>query len=87
MRKPGKTRGEVAIVVGDRWQGQGIGKILLQRSVRIAKDLGMRSIWGIVSLENKKLLAMVERLGFSSNLDPEAGLYEIEMDLSLSNQL
>jgi len=82
MRKPGSTRGEIAVVVADNWQGKGIGKILLQRSIRISKELGIRVVWGIVSSENKRFLAMAEKLGFSSKLDAEAGLYEIEMILT-----
>lgn len=82
MRKPGSTRGEIAVVVDDHWQGKGIGKILLQRSIRIAKELGMRVLWGIVSSENQRFLAVAEKLGFSSKQDPGTDIYEIEMNLT-----
>ena len=85
MRKPGSTRGEIAAVVDDQWQGKGIGKILLQHSIHIAKELGIRVLWGIVSSENKRLLAMAEKLGFSSKPEPEADLYKIEMNLAASD--
>ncbi|MGO9567297.1 MAG: N-acetyltransferase family protein [Desulfomonilaceae bacterium] len=82
MRKPGSTNGEIAVVVADHWQGKGIGKILLQKSIQIAKELGMRVLWGIVSSENKKILDMAEKLGFSIKPEPEADLYKIEMNLA-----
>ncbi|HTY23060.1 MAG TPA: GNAT family N-acetyltransferase [Desulfomonilaceae bacterium] len=82
MRQPETTTGEVAVVVGDAWQRRGIGTILVEHSISIARELGIRSIWGIVSPENRKMLAMANRLGFSVQLDAEAGVYEIKMELS-----
>ena len=76
------TKGEFAIVVEDAWQGRGIGTILAEHSISIARKLGIRSIWGIVSPENKKMLDMAHHLGFSVKLDAEAGLYELQMELS-----
>lgn len=82
MRYPDSTKGEVAVVVADRWHGQGIGHSLLERSVRVALDLGMRSLWAIVSPENTTVLSMAEKMGFSVRKDPETDTYELEMDLA-----
>lgn len=81
MRKPGATRGEMAVVVGDQWQGQGIGTILVERSLSVARDLRIRAIWGIVARENRKMLDLARNFGFHVELDPEVDLYEIEMNL------
>lgn len=81
MRKPGSARGEMAVVVGDPWQGKGIGAILLERSLGIARDLGIKAVWGIVARENGKMLDLARKFGFSTQLDQEADLYEIEMHL------
>jgi len=81
MRKPGSTRGEMGVVVGDPWQGKGIGTILLERSLRVAQDLGIKSIWGIVARENGKMLDLARKFGFSFQLEQEGNLYEIEMHL------
>ncbi|HTY21908.1 MAG TPA: GNAT family N-acetyltransferase, partial [Desulfomonilaceae bacterium] len=82
MRQSEIIRGEIAVVVGDAWQRRGIGTILMERSISIARKLGIRSIWGIVSPENTKMLAMANKLGFSVQLDAEAGVYEMKMELS-----
>jgi acetyltransferase len=82
MRKPETIKGEFAVVVGDAWQGRGIGTMLAEHCISFARKLGIRSIWGIVSPENKKMLDMAQHLGFSVELDAEAGLYEIKMELS-----
>ncbi|MGO9119249.1 MAG: N-acetyltransferase family protein [Desulfomonilaceae bacterium] len=76
------TKGEFAIVVEDAWQGKGIGNLLAKHSISIARKLGIRSIWGIVSPENDKMLFMAKKLGFSVELDAEACVYEIRMELS-----
>lgn len=81
MRKPGSTRGEMGVVVSDSWQGKGMGTILLERSLRVARDLGIKSIWGIVARENGKMLDLARKFGFSSELDHEANLYEIKLNL------
>jgi len=75
------TKGEFAIVVEDAWQGKGIGNLLAKHSISIARKLGIKSIWGIVSSENDKMLSMAKQLVFSVELDAEACVYEISMQL------
>jgi len=82
IREPETTKGEFAIVVEDAWQEKGIGTMLAEHSISIARNLGIRSIWGIVSPENNKMLVMANQLGFSVRLDAEACAYEINMELS-----
>jgi acetyltransferase len=81
LRHPGSTRGELAVVVCDQWQGKGVGAKLVEISVQVARDLGMTDLWGIISPENTTMLAVAEKLGFSKRKDPHADLYEIEMKL------
>jgi acetyltransferase len=86
MGEPDSKKGELAVVITDRWQGKGMGKILSQRAISIAKELGMTSIWGIVSPQNKIFLALADKLGFTTKLDATAGLYQIDMDLIPSSR-
>lgn len=73
--------GEVALVVADPWQRKGIGTLLLARSMVIARRLGMRSIWGLVPMENKPGLALAEKFRFRRNPEREEGLYRFERTL------
>ena len=86
MRKPRSTSGELAVVIDDAWQGKGLGKMLSQRCIGIAKGLGMKSIWGIVSAQNKKFLALAEKLGFTIEIEPGADVYRINMDLTSNSR-
>jgi acetyltransferase len=81
MRSPGSTRGEVAVVVADAWQGKGIGTVLLKTCIRIAEDLGMLSLWGLVSSDNERVITMAAKLGFTRKPPCGEGSLELEMTL------
>ena len=53
----GKT-GEFAVLVGDAWQGKGIGGNLLEKCLSIAEKQGFESVQGIVLHENRNMLAL-----------------------------
>ena len=72
---------EFAVLVGDPWQGLGIGATLLQRVLDIAKERGVRSIWGTVLSENTQMLKLGRKLGFKISKIPDASEYEARLDL------
>jgi acetyltransferase len=82
MCHEGPTRGELAVAVDDLWQGKGLGPKLMRRAISIARELGMETVCGIVSAENKRFLAVAKKLGFSTKLSSEPGFVEIEMNLA-----
>ncbi len=78
---PGGSRGEFAVTVGDPWQGEGVGAILLERLIEIAAERGFDSIWGLVLAENRNMRSLARKLGFSISSVPVQGQYELELDL------
>ena len=74
-------RGEFAVLVGDAWQGTGIGAQLLIRCLRIAKEMGMETVSGIVLAENKQMLALGRKLGFSVQGAENYGEFTLSIDL------
>ena len=68
----GRT-GEFAVLVGDAWQGQGIGGNLLEKCLSIAAKQGFDTVHGIVLKENKNMLALGKKLGFEAKRDLDAG--------------
>ncbi|MCZ2856452.1 MAG: bifunctional acetate--CoA ligase family protein/GNAT family N-acetyltransferase, partial [Candidatus Bathyarchaeota archaeon] len=42
--EPGRRRGEFAVVVGDQWQGLGLGSKLVDGIIEIGKDMGLKTI-------------------------------------------
>jgi len=79
LRKPGSEKGELAVVVRDEWQGVGIGAELVKASLPVAKKLGMKELWGIISPENTTMIAIATKLGFRLSYHRESDIYEIEM--------
>jgi acetyltransferase len=59
----------------------GIGAELLLRCLRIVKARGVERVWGLVLTENTHMLALGKKLGFQVRRVPEAGEYELQIDL------
>jgi len=71
---------EFSVVVGDPWQGKGIGAALLQRCIAIAQERGIESVMGTVLAENTQMLALGKKLGFKIKKVADAGEYELSID-------
>jgi acetyltransferase len=81
MRQSDGETGELAIVVGDPWQGKGVAAKLFEHGLFISKEKGFGSVCGMVMAENKTVLALARRLGFETRWDSEAHAFELRMDL------
>ncbi|MFH2064349.1 MAG: bifunctional acetate--CoA ligase family protein/GNAT family N-acetyltransferase [Pseudomonadota bacterium] len=73
---------EFAVLVGDPWQGKGIGAQLLQTCLDIARERHFRNIWGVALAENKGMLALGRKLNFTIRPSSLVGEYELNLDLS-----
>jgi len=71
---------EFSVVVGDQWQGKGIGATLLQRCLSIARDQGLETVTGFVLAENTQMLALGKKMGFKSKKVMGANEYELSRD-------
>jgi acetyltransferase len=82
---PDGKRAEFAILVGDPWQGKGVGARLLEISLGIAKNRGIETVWGTVLQENQGMLALGRKLGFKISKSQEPGEMELTIDLKSKN--
>ncbi len=78
---PERDEAEFAVLVGDPWQGKGIGAALLARCLMIAKEYGIKRVKGIVLSENVQMLALGRKLGFTICRLPDATECELVIDL------
>jgi acetyltransferase len=70
---PDNRRAEYAIGVRSDWQGRGLGALLMQRIIEIAKGRGIGELFGEVLHENHAMLELCRTLGFTfSNADDPA---------------
>lgn len=61
---PDLENAEMAVLVGDEWQGQGIGKALCLHCIKIAKELGIKKMWMEILQVNARMLHRAEKMGF-----------------------
>jgi acetyltransferase len=73
---------EFAVLVGDPWHGKGIGAHLLATCLDIARDRQFRIIWGTVLAENKGMLALGRKLGFTIKRGGQSGEFELTLDMT-----
>ncbi len=62
--QPDGKRGEFAVVVGDRWQGLGLGSRLMDCVIEVGRDMGLESIGGDVMATNLKMFRLCTKKGF-----------------------
>jgi acetyltransferase len=62
--EPGRNRGEFAVVVGDQWQGLGLGSKLVDYITEIGKDMRLETIGGDILSRNLKMIRLCIKEGF-----------------------
>ncbi|WP_373376460.1 N-acetyltransferase family protein [Cupriavidus nantongensis] len=73
---------EFAVVVADAWQGQGLGRRLIARLCELARAAGLQGLRGDVLSENRRMLAILQGLGFASRRNPQDSfLHEVSLAL------
>jgi acetyltransferase len=80
--KPDGQEGEFAVVVGDAWQGKGVGAELLKRCLQVVQKQGMKTVWGTALKENEQMVKLARKLGFEVSFGGDANEYEMKIDLS-----
>jgi len=77
-----KSSAEVALVLADAWQGQGLGRRLLDTLLEHAVSAGIREAVGVVLATNVAMLRLARSLGFAVTAEPEdATVMRIRRDL------
>jgi acyl-CoA hydrolase/ribosomal protein S18 acetylase RimI-like enzyme len=77
--EPDAHTAEVALVVRDDYQNQGIGTELLTYVTVLAKREGLRGFSAEVLVENQAMMHLFEAAGFSIEKKRGAGVYELRM--------
>jgi acetyltransferase len=62
---PDNRRAEYAIAVRSDWQGRGVGYLLMNRLIDIARRRGIGELIGEVLRENEAMLHMCREFGFT----------------------
>jgi len=73
--------GEFAILVGDPWQGKGLGSELLRRLVQIGRDEGLELIWADMLASNYGMRRTAQSVGFKLIDEPGETTTRAELHL------
>jgi acetyltransferase len=63
---PDGKSGEYAVLVGDQWQGFGLGLKLMGSLIEMAKDKHLEKIYGYVMANNYKMVNLCNGIGFKA---------------------
>ena len=77
----GGDEAELAVLVDDRYQGQGIGTELYRRLVSVARDEKLKRVVSTMLTENREMRAICQKLGFRMESDLEDGTIKAELDV------
>ncbi len=56
---------DFALVVGDRWQGRGLGGAMLRNLLDVARAEGVRRVVGVIHPENNAMIRLCKNTGFT----------------------
>ena len=60
----GKT-GEIAFIIGDPWQGLGLGTKMIDYMIEIYKNKNLKNIFAIMLPDNKRAIRLLRSMGFT----------------------
>ena len=77
---PDGKSGEYAVLVGDQWQGFGLGLKFMGSLIEIAKDKHLEKIYGYVMANNYKMLKLCNGLEFKAEkIDDETLMVSLDV--------
>lgn len=81
IRLPQAGTAELAVAVADRWQGRGLGSLLLGRITARARAAGIRWLMVECLASNTAVVRLLRRLGPVLSAPPAFGVTELRVDL------
>ena len=81
------TSAEIALLIDDHDQNEGIGTILIEHLANIAHHRGIRRFVADVLADNTAMLTMIRDLGFAVTTTPDREIVRLSLDLSTTPQV
>jgi acetyltransferase len=82
INDPDGKQAEFSIMIGDPWQGCGVGAQLLLNLLKVAARRGVEKIWGTVLPENLHMQRLGKKVGFDVKYNADEGAYDLTIDLT-----
>ena len=81
IKLDGQNEAEVAILVSDQYQKQGLGTELLRRLIQIARDQKLHRVSGELLRDNLAMQIIVKKLGFRFRLCADSASIPVVLEL------
>ena len=81
MSRANETTAEIAMAVDDKFQGKGIGTLLLERLSLLAASNGLRRFWAVTMAENQPMLDVFRNSGFECHSHADDNYVEIDFSV------
>ena len=81
-RLEGTSSAEFAVIVGDAWQGHGLGTKLTQRLINIARVRGLTSLVAYVLPENARMVSLLHDLKVPETAHLDGYVEKFEIDIA-----
>ena len=78
---PDNIEAEFAVIVRSDLKGCGLGKIMMTILIDYCRSRGTRTIVGEAMTQNKPLLGLIARMGFTITPEPGEGIMRLRLDL------
>ena len=82
VRDPGDSRAEFAVLVGEPWQGKGLGNLLMKYCLKHARRIDVRHVYGITGRTNERMLRVFKRFGFELHPGADPTLMKAAREVS-----
>lgn len=85
IASPDQSDAEFAILVRSDLKGLGLGKLMMEKIVRYARERGIGQLSGMTMPSNRGMINLAKRLGFKIDIQLEDGI--VNMELSCADQV
>jgi GNAT superfamily N-acetyltransferase len=80
--RPGEKSAELAVVVDDALQHQGVGRLMLERLVDVAREAGLQELVADVLAGNQAMLGLLRTLGLSGRTASDGETVTVVLELT-----
>ncbi len=77
-----RASAEFAVIIGDPWQGKGLGPKLVEEVIGIAREQGVKNLYGDVLTQNQPMIELAKKLGFRIRRSEDPQVCRMEMALT-----
>jgi RimJ/RimL family protein N-acetyltransferase len=82
FRQPSERAAEIAVVVADAWQGQGVGTRMLSSLAALARSAGIDRFTATMQADNRGSIRLLRRFDSEALLVHSQGIYEATISLN-----